>query len=267
VNAPVLHGDTTTEALERWVGPRGRWELDRQALVSEEMVVWICASPEAELIDAATIEWRGVRRYGARRRGFDSFVPAPLRREPRAELHLVGTATDGVLIYLGRGHLAAYGRSGLDSHGEATFALLDRLPRALWLRLGGFADVRLEGNGVREDVEATAVRTAVADVLAASASGELCLRRWTGEAVMVLFEPERAFVMELGGLDDVGSVACDPFSSNERRPVAFTLSNGQVDEWPLEATISRGQALDAIAGWAAAQRTESLVWTDDPPTV
>jgi hypothetical protein len=45
------------------------------------------------------------------------------------------------------------------------------------------------------------------------------------------------------------------------------LSNGQVDEWPLEATVSRHQALDAIAGWAYAQRTESLVWTDDPPTM
>lgn len=267
VHAPVLHGETTTEALERWVGPHARWELGHQALVTDEMVVWICAPPEVELIDAETIAWRAVRRYTARRHGFDAFVPAPLRREPRAELHLVGAATDGALSYLGPAHLAAYGRSGYESHGEASFHLLDRLPRELWLRLGGFADVRVEANGVRQNLEATAVGAAVADMLASWATGELCLRRWTGATLIVLFEPERTFVMELSGRGDVGSVACDPLRSGERQPVAFTLSNGQVDEWPVEATVSRDQALDAVAGWAQAQRAESLLWTDDPPAV
>jgi hypothetical protein len=267
VHAPVLHGDTTIEALERWLGPHARWELDRQALVTDERVVWICAPPEVELLDAETIAWHAARQYEARRRGFDAFVPAPLRREPRAELHLVGTSTSGALAYLGPAHLASYGRSGYASHGEASFHLLHRIPRELWLRLGGFPDIRLEGNGVRDNLEAAAVRAAVADLLAAAATGELWLRRWTGEALTVLFEPERAFVMELSGIGDVGSVACDPLRSGERRPVAFTLSNGQVDEWPHEATVSRDQALDAVAGWAAAQRSESLLWTDDPPTV
>jgi hypothetical protein len=267
VHAPVLHGDTTIEALERWVGPHARWELDRQALVTDESVVWICTPPEVELIDAETIEWHAARRYKARWRGFDAFVPAPLRTEPRAELHLVGTSTNGALAYLGPAHLAGYGRSDCASHGEASFHLLHRIRRELWLRLGGFADVRLEANGVGDNVEAAAVRTAVADVLAATATGELWLRRWTGEALTVLFEPERAFVMKLSARDDVGSVACDPLRSGERQSVAFTLSNGQVDEWPLEATVSRDQALDAVAGWAEAQRSESLVWTDDPPTV
>ena len=58
-----------------------------------------------------------------------------------------------------------------------------------------------------------------------------------------------------------------PLRSGEREPVAFTLSNGQVDEWPLEATVSRDQALDAVADWAEAPRSESLTWTHDPPTV
>jgi hypothetical protein len=120
---------------------------------------------------------------------------------------------------------------------------------------------------VQENLEAGALRTAVADALADAATGELWLTRWTGEALTVLFEPERAFVMELGGPDDAGSVACDPERSGERQPVAFTLSNGQVDEWPLEATVSRDQALDAVADWAQAQRTASLLWTDDPPTM
>jgi hypothetical protein len=267
VHAPVLHGETTTEALERWVGPHARWELGRQALVTDEMVAWICAPPEVELIDAETITWRAVRRYRGRWRDFDAFVPAPLRSEPGAELHLVGTATNGELTYLGPAQLAAYGRSGYESHGEAMFHLLGRLPREIWLRLGGFADVRVEASDVCENVEAAAVRTAVAEVLAASATGELRLRRWTGAALTVLFEPERAFVMELSGRGDVGSVAFDPVRSGERRPVAFTLRNGQVDEWPVESTVSRDQALDVVAGWAEGRRTESLLWTDDPPTV
>jgi hypothetical protein len=267
MNAPVLHGETTIKALERWVGPRARWELDRQALVTEEIVVWICAPPEAELIAAETIAWTAARRYKARWRGFDAFVPAPLRDERRADLHLVGRSTIGALAYLGPAHLAAYGVSGYESPGEARFHLFQRLPRELWLRLGGFADVRLEGNGVREDLEPGAVRTAVADVLADAATGDLCLSRWTGEALTVQFETERAFVMELTGPDHVGSVACDPQRSGERRPVAFTLSNGQVDEWPLEATVSRDQALDAVAAWAESRRTESLSWTEDPPTM
>jgi len=57
VHAPGLQSDTTIEALERWVGPHARWELGRHALVTDEMVVWICAPPEVELIDAETIEW------------------------------------------------------------------------------------------------------------------------------------------------------------------------------------------------------------------
>jgi hypothetical protein len=235
--------------------------------VTDEMVVWICAPPEVELIDAETIAWRAARRYTARRRGFDAFVPAPLRREQCAALHLVGTATNGALTYLGPAYLAAYGRSGHDSHGEASFHLVDRLPRELWLRLGGFADILVEANGVRQNLEATAVSAAVTDVLAASDTGQLGVLRWTGAALTVLFEAERAFVMELSGPDDVGLVACDPLRSGERQPVEFTLSNGQVDEWPLEATVSRDQALDAVACWAEAQRTESLLWTDDPPVL
>jgi hypothetical protein len=55
-------------------------------------------------------------------------------------------------------------------------------------------------------------------------------------------------MMELVGPDYTGSVACDPRRSGERRPVAFTLSNGEVNEWPLAATVSHDQALDAVSG-------------------
>ncbi len=85
-------------------------------------------------------------------------------------------------------------------------------------------------NGAREDVEAGALRCAVAGGLADAATGELWLTRWTGEALSVLFEPERAFVMELAGPGDPGSVARDPAVAHERAPFAFTLSNGQVDD-------------------------------------
>jgi hypothetical protein len=265
--APVLHGETTIQALEQWVGRHAHWELGRQALVSDELVVWICAPPEVELIDAETIQWQAARRYKARWRGFDAFVPAPLREKRRADLHLVGESTSGALAYLGPAHLAAYGVSGYESPGEARFHLVHRLPRELWLRLGGFADILLETKGVREDLKAGAVRSAVAVVLADAATGELGLGRWTGETLAVLFEPERAFVMDLAGPDYAGSVACDPQRSGERQPVAFTWSNGQVDEWPLEATVSRDQALDAVAGWAEGHRAESLRWTEDPPTM
>ena len=231
------------------------------------MVVWICSPPEVELIDAETVAWRAARRYKARRRGFDAFVPAPLRRRPPAELHLVGRTTNGALAYLGPAHLGGYGQSGRESDGEASFILSQRLPRDLWLRLGGFAHVRLTVNGAREDVEAGALRGAVAGALAEPATGELWLTRWTGEALSVLFEPERAFVMELAGPGDPGSVARDPEVARERAPVAFTLSNGQVDEWPLEATVSHAQALDAVAAWAEGRRAASLRWTDDPPTL
>jgi hypothetical protein len=200
VHTPVLHGNTTIEALERWIGPHARWELGRQALVTDEMVVWICGPPEVELINAETIEWHAARRYKPRWRGYDAFVPAPLRREPRAELHLVGADANGTLTYLGPAHLSAFGRSGYESDGEASFHLFERLPRELWLRLGGFADVRLEGNGVRKNLKAAEVRTAAAELLTASATGELWLRRWSGEVLTVLFEPERAFVMDLSGL-------------------------------------------------------------------
>jgi hypothetical protein len=230
--------------------------------VADELVVWVCRSPEAELFDAGTIEWRAARGYG-----LDAFVPAPLRRERPAALHLVGVTTDGALVHLGRAHLAAYGHSGHESHGEARFALLERVPRALWLRLGGFGGIRLESSGVREDVAAAAVRSAAAGVLAGSGAGELWLRRWTGATLTVLYEPERAFVMRLSGPDDAGSVACDPARGGDRRPVAFTLGNGQVDTWPLEATISREQALDVMAGWAVERHSGPLVWTDDPPTL
>lgn len=266
-NAPVLHGETSAEELTAWVGPQGRRELGRQVLVTDAMVVWPCASPEAELVDAETIKWRAARRYTQPGRGFDAFVPAPLRGERRAELHIVGRSTCGALFYLGPAHLGSYGRSGYGSHGEASFSLVHPLPRKLWLRLGGFAGVLLEAAGVREDLAARAVRDAVADVLDHAASGELWLSRWRGEGLSLLFGPERAFVMELEGPGHFGWVACDPQSPGERQPVAFTLSNGQVDEWPLAATVSRDQALDAVACWAAGGRAESLLWTDDPHAV
>ncbi len=112
MDPPVLHGETTLAALERWVGPRARWKLGRQALVTDAMVLWICSPPEVELIDAETVAWRAARRYKARRRGFDAFLPGPLRRRPPAELHLVGRTTNGALAYLGPAHLGGYGRRG-----------------------------------------------------------------------------------------------------------------------------------------------------------
>lgn len=74
--------------------------------MTDELVVWICAPPEAECIDADTIAWRAAHSYKSRWPGFDAFVPAPLRDERSAELHLVGTG-DGVLAYLGPAHLSA----------------------------------------------------------------------------------------------------------------------------------------------------------------
>lgn len=106
---------------------------------------------------------------------------------------------------------------------------------------------------MRNDLQPGAVRAAVANVLGGAATGALSLSRWTGEVLTVLFEPERAFVMEVAGPDYTGSVACDPRLAGERRPVAFTLSNGQVDRRPTNDMTGPGLGATAtpagIRGW------------------
>jgi hypothetical protein len=70
--------------------------------------------------------------------------------------------------------------------------------------------------------------------------------------------------MALAGEGDVGEVAVDPRSEGDRRPIRFTLANGQVDTWPVESTVSYDQTEAVVNAWATQQsRWQGVHWTDE----
>lgn len=60
--------------------------------------------------------------------------------------------------------------------------------------------------------------------------------------------------------DEAGHLALSRDRRSEGAPVEFVLENGQVDEHPAELTISRQQALSAVAAWTSGSFSADVDW-------
>jgi hypothetical protein len=91
-------------------------------------------------------------------------------------------------------------------------------------------------------------------------SFELWLSKGDGPSICMLRNKEHAFLMYLRFPGDAGFTSVG--SSGSAEPVAYTLSNGQVDEYPISWCVPVAQCFEALAFFfsSAGQRTESIAW-------
>jgi hypothetical protein len=130
--------------------------------------------------------------------------------------------------------------------------------------MGGALVIEVSGPHGTRHAPASEVTALVRRALTAEQVGDLALEHPDGPTLSILFAESRAFIMALAGERDVGEVAVDPQSEGDRRPIRFTLDNGQVDTWPVESTVSYDQTEPVVKAWAAQQRWHGVHWTDEP---
>lgn len=82
--------------------------------------------------------------------------------------------------------------------------------------------------------------------LAAGKDADFGIEHNDGPLLVVLLNPERAFVMWMSEQGSTGQHAVEP-SADGQDAQEFVLSNGQVDEFSSYDTISREVALEAVA--------------------
>lgn len=93
------------------------------------------------------------------------------------------------------------------------------------------------------------------------------MTRANGDNLYVLHGGGRAFVMRTTSPEDgaVATVATDAAMRGDRAPVELTTDGGQVDTWPVCATLDLGQAARAIDEWCDGAVAADFAWVEDPP--
>jgi hypothetical protein len=195
---------------------------------------WRIAPPEGRLVRPDTVEWVAGRAYPDFNP--DEF-PAP---------HRVLLATADGFVDAGEAHLSRYGYSGFGSHGELALTLRERVPYDVWLAAGGYAGF----SATEDDVRA----------LLRAGDGQLAIASYDEPTLTLLVNPARVLAMVLEHDDDEGALACDPAAAGDETPEAFTLDNGQVDEFPRERTVSHEQALVVVRAFLAGERSDAVSW-------
>lgn len=164
---------------------------------------------------------------------------------------------------MGGGSFASYGFSSTASLGEVDVHLHRKLPEDVWLRVGGYKDWSLtiggrERHGLSEDEVIDLVRAAIE-----AGGGDLWLTRYQEDSLSLLVEPRRAFVMYTAFPGDSGMTARDEEMKGSHETAAFTLSNGQVDEFPYEETLSKNDALAVVGHFLnAGELAPSVRWVE-----
>ncbi len=105
-------------------------------------------------------------------------------------------------------------------------------------------------------------RLEVLATLAVCEEADWSIEHNDGPILIVLLNPQRAFVMWMREEGDAGMHAVDP-NADGSDSQEFVLSNGQVDEFSNFDTVSRELALDAVAHFLRARApSPQLQWQE-----
>ena len=261
-----LYTSYTRSAAVRLLGVEdSRSACGDQLVIGRDRVAWFAAPPEGSFPAPSRFAWAAARRYVEADDQY-GFLPVEVRER--------GATRQGIelffaperwseFIYLGRASVAGYGLSNAASLGKADLHLHRKLPRDVWLRVGGDEGWSLtiddeERRGLSED---DVVELATAAVV--KGTGELWLSRYEEDSLTLLIEPTRTFVMYLAFPGDSGVSARDPAVTGSLDTAAFTLSNGQVDEFPYEGTVPTDNALSVVEHFVrTGELATSVAWAE-----
>lgn len=244
----VLYEVYSRPAIVGATGEPVREACGGQLIIGRDRLAWLATPPEGSFPAPSRFRWTARAQY---READDDFwfLPADVREraaptEQGIEM-LFAPDEPSAFVYVGNASLVSYGFSNSASLGEANVDLHQKLPEEIWLRFGGYKGWSLTIDGEEQrGLSPDAVLARVAPVVA-SGGGELWLTRYEEDSLTLLIEPKRAFVMYLDD-GDSSVTARDPSMAGSPSMARFTLSNGQVDEFSLEETLPKDDALAVV---------------------
>jgi hypothetical protein len=231
--------------------------------VARDAAAWLASAPEATLHAPSELSWRAAQPY-RESRGEYPFLPRALQRDEPPLLLVFVDDEAGRFVYVGEGHLGSWGYSDEAPDGEVAVTLREKLPKQLWLELGGYDGWAVSGRNVRRTGLSSVDAEALVEQLFDEAQPEIWIERYEGDGLLVAVSEPRAFVMYLREPGDAGFHATDPSLADSPEYMEWELENGQVDEFPYGDTVPVSDALDAARHHLrVGGRLPTLTWVED----
>jgi hypothetical protein len=244
---------------------------DGQFVCGEAFVLcFFCATelaPGARLQTPSTLIWRPTETHVSR--ADFSWLPDSARR-PRAprqksEFHLLFVRRPSARTYtfFGPAHLGSYGvQAGAPT---ATFSLANRVPRPIWLELGGYSGWEVDVNHAVTHVDC-GDQTGLRDLLAPltqSEYGHVSLTRYEEDSLHLHTNRQRAWLMYLREPQDTGLyLASDVGREDEREE--FRCGCGISLDFPRRRTAPISDGLAIVATFfVSGQLPDRWQWTEE----
>lgn len=270
---PILHAEySPTEAVAAFDPPSPvEWYCDGEfAVLPRAVLCFITTGPrerDSQALIPSSVVWRPADtdlRLGKvsgplplpddRESPVDRYpwIPRPVRdvysadrKEQLREHHLFfRTPGDRTFVYAGPAHLGCLG----DGRGgkAAGFTLATKLPRGLWLRLGGYPGWSVEVNHKLHlvDPDNIAAFDALLGKLTRKKFSHLTMTRYEEDSLTLHTGPDRGWLMYLRSPADSGLTARDPNCPDPDRELFFQCACGIDLETTLGRTLPRDQAAE-----------------------
>jgi hypothetical protein len=199
-----------------------------------------------------------------------SWLPAEARKPRSAtkqsNFHMIFVKRPSSPAYrfLGAAHMGSYGVS--DGIAGAEFLLTNKVPRPLWIELGGYSGWRVEVNHSVAHLAADDLRGFRDLLVRASRAefGHVCLTRYEEDSFHLHTNPRRAWVMYLREPEDPGLYLASGVPSSGPDIDEFRCVCGISLEMPKTrtTTVDDGLAI-AEAYFANGRLPEKWQWTED----
>jgi hypothetical protein len=264
---------TPQEALQHvCAGQQTTVLRDGQFVCGEEFVLCFFSvtdvGPGARLQTSSTLIWRPTETHVAR--ADFSWLPEQARR-PRApkqkhDVHLLFVRRPSARIYtfFGPADLGSYGVQAGEP--TATFSLANRVPRPIWLELGGYSGWEVEVNHAVTYVD-SGDQTAFRDLLGLLTQneyGHVSLTRYEEDSLHLHTNRQRAWLMYLREPEDTGLYLASDASPGEDEREEFRCGCGISMDFPRRRTvpISDGLAI-AEAFFVSGRLSERWQWSEE----
>jgi hypothetical protein len=254
-------------------GQRTSVLCDGQFVCGEELVLCFFSAtdavPGARLVTPSTLAWRPAK-VDLRPQDLSLWLPDQARkpRSPRqtSNLHMLFVRRPSAETYtfLGPAHLGSYGVHA--GNPTAEFFLTNRVPRAIWLELGGYSGWQVEVDHAVTHVD-TGDLAAFRDLLARvtrSEYGHVCLTRYEEDSLHLHTNRQRAWLMYLREPEDSGLYLAGNMGPAEHEREQFRCGCGISLDFPRGRTapIADGVAI-AEAFFVGGQLPERWIWTEE----
>lgn len=274
---PALHAAySPAEAVAAFGPGAAEWFCDGQFAVLPAAVLGFFTArefgPGATVHTPSAVEWRPGRQDEAPGDDFP-WLPAPVRevwaadrsRKVREHHLFLRCPGEDRYAYAGPAHLGAYGFAAGQT--SASFTLNEKLPRDLWLMLGGYPGwlVAVNHQGHRVDAGDAARLDGLLAGLSARRSGHVSLTRYEGDELSLHTNRTRGWLMYLRHPADSGLYTRDTtYAGDPAAEQVFRCGCGIDLEYTTDRTLPRDQAVEVVRAFFAAGRLpDSVPWTDE----